>query len=144
MNAEIKAESSEARKELLTRLRVRLKWCLGAYHLLELPELAEYPSFDGYALEDLRRWADSLIDGLRGGHWHEYFYLFTVARRAGPQNQIRWNAGTSMEAIVYEPDLSLFIEIYQITEDEAVSLLDKAVDLAVRHWLDARKEESHG
>lgn len=132
------------RKAKLTRLRTRLKWAVGAYHLLAgSGERLEYATFDGLKPLELKRWTDAVIDNLRRlESWHYHFFLVNLCVSASDDNRKPINEGRFTAAVVYEPAVSIYIDTYQVEPADAWKLLDQAVDAAVRLWI--LKEEADG
>ena len=130
-----KVDWTAERKALFTRLRGRLKFGIGAYHLLLRPEKLPFREFDGLSPEEFREWVDEAIHSLRGKDWHAYMYLFNLTLTAGERNRVVINQGTPMERVVYEPNVWLYVENYEIGAEDAVKLLNDAVGRAVREMI---------
>ena len=61
-----KVDWTAERKARFTRLRGRLKFGIGIYHLLLRPNRLPFQEFDGLDPEEFREWVDEAIASLRG------------------------------------------------------------------------------
>lgn len=139
-DAQLLAASTAGRKQDLLRLRTRLKWAIGAYHLLRDGQPLPYPTFDGLTAAELRDWTDEVIDALRGKYWLQHFFLVHLCVSASEANRRVLNKGLSTENVSYEPNISIYTTNHKMPEDEAWREVNSAVDLAIRYWLDMRKK----
>lgn len=128
-------DNGARRKVELTRLRARLKYAIGAYHLLEHPEASEVPMVDGMTPIQLRRWTDAVIDNLRGRKDLQFMLLTNLAASATERNRLIVQVGTNPEAVIYQPNYGLLVEAYEYQDEQAIKILSDAVDVAIREWL---------
>jgi hypothetical protein len=124
------------RKARLTRLRARLKYGLGAYHLLANPARSDLLAIDGVALPEFRAWVDATINGLRGSQYPEHFILMALASAATERNRTVVFPGTPMERVIYEPSVWLYQEHHGLPVADAIRVMNQAVDAAVRVAID--------
>lgn len=132
------ANEAISHKEEVKRLRARFKYALGAYHLLEDRQEHANLLIDGLRPHELRTWADEVIDGMLEREAHTHFYLTNLASIASDRNRRVVDRGNNKELVIYEPNVAWYVETYKLPTEEAVRLLNEAVNMAIRHWMDAK------
>jgi hypothetical protein len=134
-------QSTSERKAELTKLRSRLKFAVGAYHTLLDEAAFPYSDIDGMPGPRLKEWADELIDGIRDADIHGHVMLVNLCCTASEDNRSVVNKGKAAEAVIYEPNIALYVDTYGFKPEQVVKALNAAVDGAVRAWLTERGGE---